>query len=300
WLARALVDGGELTTVESSADTAAIARRNFEKTGVASKVKVLVGNAQTVLRDVKGPFDLVFNDIDKAGYPEVLEPCVERVRVGGLLVTDNVLWRGDVARKSRSAETAAIRTYNERLAKDLRMIAAIAPLRDAVFERSDVDPLVKRAIYTTMIRCVSEVVISKGPRVLMVKAVRGFSKGYWNIPGGFMDYGEGPETGVKREAEEEIGADVSLDRLLNIYVSGFPGKPAYTLGFVYRGHVRSEKFSLKADEIEAAAWFTVDKGLTLTRNPFAKWGLVDFFLQSLDARRALRVKRHGPLEGTRV
>jgi len=172
--------------------------------------------------------------------------------------------------------------------------------RDAVFERSDVDPLVKRAIYTTMIRCVSEVVISKGPRVLMVKAVRGFSEGYWNIPGGFMDYGEGPETGVKREAEEEIGADVSLDRLLNIYVSGFPGKPAYTLGFVYRGHVRSEKFSLKADEIEAAAWFTVDKGLTLTRNPFAKWGLVDFFLQSPDARRALRVKRHGPLEGTRV
>src|SRR5947199_382504 len=84
--------------------------------------------------------------------------------------------------------------------------------RDAVFERSDVDPLVKRAIYTTMIRCVSEVVISKGPRVLMVKAVRGFSEGYWNIPGGFMDYGEGPETGVKREAEEEIGADVSLDR----------------------------------------------------------------------------------------
>src|SRR5437867_6918087 len=172
--------------------------------------------------------------------------------------------------------------------------------RDAVFERSDVDPLVKRAIYTTMIRCVSEVVISKGPRVLMVKAVRGFSKGYWNIPGGFMDYGEGPETGVMREAEEEIGADVSLDGLLNVYVSGFPGKPAYTLGFVYRGPVRSEKFRLKADEIESASWFTVDKGLTLTRNLFAKWGLVEFFLQSPDARRALRVKRHGPLEGAQV
>jgi len=132
WLARALVDGGELTTVEHSADTAAIARRNFEKTGVASKVKILVGKAQTVVRDLKGPFDLIFNDIDKAGYPDVLEPCIERVRVGGLLVTDNVLWSGDVARKSRSAETAAIRTYNERLAKDPRMIATIVPLRDGV------------------------------------------------------------------------------------------------------------------------------------------------------------------------
>ena len=169
--------------------------------------------------------------------------------------------------------------------------------RDAVFERADVDPLVKRAIYTTMIRCVSEVVLSKGSRVLMVKAVRGFSKGYWNIPGGFMDYGEGPEAGVEREAEEEIGVDVVLDGLVNIYVAGFPGKQAYTLGFVYRGHLTSERFRLKADEIEEAAWFTVDKGLTLTRNPFAKWGLVDFFLRSLEARRALHVKRHGLSEG---
>jgi D-glycero-D-manno-heptose 1,7-bisphosphate phosphatase len=165
--------------------------------------------------------------------------------------------------------------------------------RDAVFERSDVDPLVKRAIYTTMIRCVSEVVLSNGSRVLMVKAVRGFSKGHWNIPGGFMDYGEGPEAGVEREAREEIGVGVLLDGLLNVYVSGFPGKPAYTLGFVYRGHLKSQRFRLKADEIEDATWFTVDKGLTLTRNPFAKWGLVDWFLQSSEARRALRVKRHG-------
>jgi D-glycero-D-manno-heptose 1,7-bisphosphate phosphatase len=78
-----------------------------------------------------------------------------------------------------------------------------------------------------------------------------------------------------------------------VYVSGFPGKPAYTLGFIYRGHLKSERFRLKADEIEDATWFTVDKGLTLTRNPFAKWGLVDWFLQSSEARRALRVKRHG-------
>src|SRR5688572_7081749 len=146
--------------------------------------------------------------------------------------------------------------------------------RDMIFEREDIDPIVKRAIYTTLIRCVSEVVLSKGPRVLMVKAVRGFSKGYWNIPGGFMDYGEGPEAGVEREAEEEIGVDVVLDGLLNIYVTGFPGKPSYTLGFVYKGHVTSDRFRLKADEIEDAGWFTVDKGLTLTRNPFAKWGLV--------------------------
>lgn len=165
--------------------------------------------------------------------------------------------------------------------------------RDAIFDREDVDHLVKRAIYTTMIRCVSEVVVSKGSRVLMVKARRGFSKGHWNFPGGFMDYGEGPEAGAKREAEEELGVKVALDGLLNTYVTGFPGKPSYTLGFVYRGHVASERFRLKPDEIESSDWFSVDRGLGLTRNPFAKWGLVDFFLQSPEARRALVVKRHG-------
>src|SRR3989441_4627498 len=102
--------------------------------------------------------------------------------------------------------------------------------RDAIFERTDVDPLVKRAIYTTMIRCVSGVILSKGPRSLMVKAVRGFSKGYLNVPGGFMDYGESPEGGVEREAEKVIGVDIVLDRLLKVYLSGLPGKPAYTLG----------------------------------------------------------------------
>ncbi len=169
--------------------------------------------------------------------------------------------------------------------------------RDDLFGRDDVDGLVKRAIYTTMIRCVSEVVLSKGNRVLMVKAVRGFSKGHWNLPGGFMDYGEGPEEGVRREAEEETGVPIVLDGPLNVYLSGFPGKPAYTLGFLFRGHVTSEAFHVKADEIERADWFTVDKALTLTRNPFAKWGLVDFFLQSPEAKRALHVKRHGLSDG---
>jgi len=132
WLARALADRGELTTVEHDPKTAALAQKNFEKTGVTSKVRILVGAADQILRDLKGPFDFIFNDIDKAGYPAVLEPCIERLRIGGLLVTDNVLWNGDVARKVRSAETTAIRTYNERLAKDPRMIATIVPLRDGV------------------------------------------------------------------------------------------------------------------------------------------------------------------------
>src|SRR5437660_5841288 len=110
WLARALVDGGELVTVERDPETAALAQKNFEKTGVAPKVRILVGAADRILRDLKGPFDFLFNDIDKAGYPAVLEPCIERLRVRGLWVTDKLLWHGAVAPKVRSRGIAAIRT----------------------------------------------------------------------------------------------------------------------------------------------------------------------------------------------
>jgi caffeoyl-CoA O-methyltransferase len=133
WFARALPADGQLVTVEADPETARIAQRNFEKTGVAPKVTVLVGLAQDVIEDLEGPFDLVFVDINKDGYPAILRPAIQRLRVGGLLVTDNVLWHGDVARKSsRTRETVAIRTYNESLAKDPRMITSILPLRDGV------------------------------------------------------------------------------------------------------------------------------------------------------------------------
>ncbi len=132
WLARALADGGELVTVEHDPKTAALAQKNFERTGVSSKVRIVVGTAERALREVKGLFDFIFNNIDKVGYPAVLEPCIERVRLGGLLVTDNVLWHGDVSRKDRSPEVTAIRTYNERLSKDPRMIASVVPLRDGI------------------------------------------------------------------------------------------------------------------------------------------------------------------------
>ena len=133
WWARALPPGGELITVEANEDTARIADANMVRTGVRGRVTILVGPAQEVLEDLEGPFDLIFVDINKDGYPDVLEPCIRRLRVGGLLVTDNVLWDGKVADpRDRSKETAAIRTYNQRLANDPRMLASILPLRDGV------------------------------------------------------------------------------------------------------------------------------------------------------------------------
>ncbi len=166
--------------------------------------------------------------------------------------------------------------------------------RDDLFSRHDVDDLVKKAVYMTMPRLVAEAALVRSADVLMVKARRGFSKGYWNLPGGFLDFGEPPEVAVEREVEEEIGADITLDGLLGVYHSGFPGKPTFTMGFVYRGHTEAREFTLKPDEIEDVAWHPIHKGLTLTRNPFVRWGLVDLFRQ-LDPP-PFDVMRHGLLD----
>jgi len=132
WLARALPPDGELVTVEWNPETAEIARTNFERTGVAKRVRIEVGSALDVVPGLEGPFDLVFNDIDKQYYVDVLPLCIARLRLGGLLVTDNVLWSGSVAKRTRSKEAGIIHDYNRRLAADSRMAAVIVPLRDGV------------------------------------------------------------------------------------------------------------------------------------------------------------------------
>lgn len=169
--------------------------------------------------------------------------------------------------------------------------------RDALFSEDRVDELVKRAVYMTMHRCVSEVMCVRGDEVLMVHAVRGFSKGYWNLPGGFLDFGESPEDAARRETAEEVGVAVELDELVGTYLSGFPGKPSYTLGFVYRGRAGSDPFVLKSDEVDDARYFPIPKAVTLTRNPLAKWAMADLYRRLPDAAVTLEVHRHGLRKG---
>jgi predicted O-methyltransferase YrrM len=138
WLARALPKGGMLLTVEIDQGSATIARDNFARAGVADRVNVIVGDARRMLAKMAGPFDLVFQDGDKQLYGPLLDRLVDLLRPGGLLVTDNVLWDGEVvpgfaAVPQRSLEdTRAIAEYNQRLSTHPRLMTAIVPLRDGV------------------------------------------------------------------------------------------------------------------------------------------------------------------------
>lgn len=138
WLAGALPPDGMLLTLEMSEERAQEARGNFARARLADRVSVIVGDASLKMAKVAGPFDLIFQDGDKKLYTPMLDRLVALLRPGGLLVTDNVLWDGEVvpgfapAPRHDAADTRAIAEYNERVASHPQLFTTIVPLRDGV------------------------------------------------------------------------------------------------------------------------------------------------------------------------
>ncbi len=109
------------------------ARRHLAVLGLGELVRYHVGEAVQTLRDTPGPFDLVFNDIDKAGYPASLPVIRDRLRPGGVLIADNLLWQGRVLDPAdRSAETEGIREFTRLVTTDPGWAATVVPIRDGL------------------------------------------------------------------------------------------------------------------------------------------------------------------------
>ncbi len=129
WLARALPDGGSLLGLEASPVHASVARANLARAGLDDRVEVLVGDARETLPTLEGPFDLVFIDADKEGYPAYLEEAIRLTRSGGLIIGDNVVRRGRVVAPERDDDIAMDR-FNRMLASDDRVDATILQTMD--------------------------------------------------------------------------------------------------------------------------------------------------------------------------
>jgi len=138
WMAQALEPGGRLISLELDATRAATARRNIDRARLSESISVIVGDAARFVHKVAGPFDLIFQDGDKLLYEPLLEALIAHLRPGGVLVTDNVLWDGEVIdgfverRRHDQASTDAIRSYNRRLAREPRLLTTFLPLGDGV------------------------------------------------------------------------------------------------------------------------------------------------------------------------
>jgi caffeoyl-CoA O-methyltransferase len=137
-LLRGMGPAGRLDTFELEPARAALARASFERAGVAERVRVHVGPAALRLRDVErdGPFDLVFVDADKEGYPAYLAWAEEHLRAGGVLLADNTFGFGHVheaaPRDESPAAMAALRAFSERLARGGRFRATMLPTAEGL------------------------------------------------------------------------------------------------------------------------------------------------------------------------
>ncbi len=129
--ARALPDGGTLLSLELDEHHAEVARRNVERAGLSDRVEVRVGDARRGLEGLvengEGPFDLIFIDADKEGYPEYLDWSLRLSRPGTLILGDNAIWEGRVIDPD-DPSSRAMREFNEKLAKEPRLSAIVLPL----------------------------------------------------------------------------------------------------------------------------------------------------------------------------
>ena len=133
WWARAVGKDGQVTYTDSDHKNANEARGYFEKAGLADRIAIKVGDALELLSEEKKEFDIIFCDIDKEDYPRALRLALPRIRKGGLLVADNVLWSGRVAEKDpKEASTKAIQEFNRLLYSSPELFTTILPIRDGV------------------------------------------------------------------------------------------------------------------------------------------------------------------------
>jgi predicted O-methyltransferase YrrM len=133
WIARALGPDGRLTTVEADPDRAAFARESFEQAGVSGRVTVIEGRAIDVMRDLEPAYDAIFLDADKEPLPAYFRASVPLLRVGGLLLCDNVFIHGRVVDEAdRAADVEGVRAFNRLAAADPRLESGVIPVRDGL------------------------------------------------------------------------------------------------------------------------------------------------------------------------
>ena len=130
-MAAALPDEGELITCDIDPDAIALARSFFARSPDGSKIDIREGPALDTLNTLEGPFDLVFIDADKENYIAYWDACLPKVRSGGIIVSDNVLWSGKVLEPKEPIDHAVV-AFNDHVRQDPRVETVMLPFRDGV------------------------------------------------------------------------------------------------------------------------------------------------------------------------
>lgn len=130
-IAEGLPDDGQVITCDIDTVTTAIAQKYWNKSPHGHKIKLEIGPALDTIKGLSGTFDMVFIDADKRSYVAYWDACLPKVRKGGLVVADNVLWSGRVL-DPKEEDDHAIVAFNQHVADDPRVEKVMLPLRDGI------------------------------------------------------------------------------------------------------------------------------------------------------------------------
>jgi len=135
WFARAVQEngGGQVFHVVWDEELSAQARVHLAALGLSDVVEYRVGEAIQTLREMQDPFDLIFNDMDKQYYPDSLAVVAEKLRPGGALIVDNMLYHGRIFDpQDQAATTQGVRDFTRMVTSDPGWISSIVPIRDGL------------------------------------------------------------------------------------------------------------------------------------------------------------------------
>lgn len=132
-LAEGLGASGKLFTLDINVELEDMVRRNFADSPYNNQINYILGDATQTVNELDEVFDLVFIDADKKNNGTYYDLVFDRVRPGGLIVVDNVLWSGKVLNAQQDKDTRNISTFNDKIAVDERVEKLILPVRDGLF-----------------------------------------------------------------------------------------------------------------------------------------------------------------------
>lgn len=131
-LAEGLKKNGKIITIEKDEEFASIAKKFFDRSKYKEKISLLIEDATTAIENISEKIDLVFIDADKVNYSKYYDMLFPKLKIGGLIVADNVLWSGKVTEDVSDNETQSIKNFNTKVKNDERVENLIVGIRDGI------------------------------------------------------------------------------------------------------------------------------------------------------------------------
>ena len=131
-LAEGLEKNGTIHTIDISEESAYFAKKYFEKSIYKKKIIQHIGNAIDIIPEIDNNIDLAFIDADKENYSKYYHLIFKKLKIGGYIIADNVLWSGKVLDKNQDKETIALSEYNQLIHNDKKVENILLPIRDGL------------------------------------------------------------------------------------------------------------------------------------------------------------------------